>query len=89
VTFATVVLRRGISTNRDLYDWFHTVGSGAYEHRRSVEIVVMSPDGSPVMTWQLENALPVKLKVADLNAKATDVGIEELHLAHEGLRLGD
>jgi hypothetical protein len=31
--------------------------------------------------------MPVKFKAADLNAKGTDIGIEELHLAHEGLRL--
>jgi hypothetical protein len=29
----------------------------------------------------------VKFKAADLNAKNTEVGIEELHLAHEGLTL--
>jgi hypothetical protein len=31
--------------------------------------------------------LPVKFKAADFNAKGAEVGIEELHLAHEGLRL--
>ena len=40
-----------------------------------------------MLTWVLERALPVKFKAADLNAKGTEVGIEELHLAHEGLRL--
>jgi hypothetical protein len=34
---------------------------------------------------RLYRALPVKFKCADLNARATDVGVEELHLAHEGL----
>jgi hypothetical protein len=29
----------------------------------------------------------VKFKAADLNARGTEVGIEELHLAHEGLTL--
>ena len=29
--------------------------------------------------------MPVKFKFADLNARGMDVGIEELHLVHEGL----
>jgi phage tail-like protein len=42
---------------------------------------------APVISWQLKRALPIKFKTADLNAKATEVGVEELHLAHEGLRV--
>ena len=43
--------------------------------------------GDPVLVWVVERALPVKFKAADLNARGGEVGIEELHLAHEGLRL--
>ena len=37
------------------------------------------------MGWKLRNAMPVKFKVGDLNAKGSEVAIEELHLVHEGL----
>jgi phage tail-like protein len=87
VTFATVVLKRGISTNLALYQWFSKVSQGQYGYRLTVQITLLDVQGNPVTTWQLENALPIKLKIADFNAKATDVGIEELHLAHEGLTL--
>jgi phage tail-like protein len=39
------------------------------------------------VAWKLKNAMPVKFKVGDLNAKGSDVAIEELHLVHEGLCL--
>ena len=39
------------------------------------------------MRWALRRALPVKFKAADLDARGTEIGIEELHLAHEGLVL--
>jgi phage tail-like protein len=39
----------------------------------------------PRFTVRLFRAMPVKFKSGDLNARATEVGIEELHLAHEGL----
>jgi phage tail-like protein len=41
--------------------------------------------GDAKLTWTLENALPIKFKAADFNARGSEIGIEELHLAHEGL----
>lgn len=37
------------------------------------------------VAWKLRNAMPVKFKIGDLNAKGTDVAVEELHVVHEGL----
>ena len=37
------------------------------------------------MAWRLKQALPTKFKTADLNSQASEIAIEELHLAHEGL----
>lgn len=85
VTFGTVVLKRGITTGLDLWSVFNAVGGGAYSVRLGVTITLLDGRGKPVTTFELANALPVKLKTADLNARATEVGIEELHLAHEGL----
>ena len=38
-------------------------------------------------TWVFERGLPARIKGPDLNAKTGEVAIEELHIAHEGLRL--
>ena len=43
--------------------------------------------GVTVLTWGLKRALPVKFKAADLNGRGSEVGVEELHLAHEGFHL--
>jgi phage tail-like protein len=89
VSFATVVLKRGMTRTRDLFTWFQLLAGGSYAYRLSAEIDMQSPDGDTVLTWGLDNCLPVKFKAADLNAKGTDVAVEELHIAHEGLRLFD
>ena len=52
-------------------------------------VVIGFTSGAAVLTWGLARALPVKFKAADLNARGSEVGIEELHLAHEGLSLLD
>jgi phage tail-like protein len=87
ISFATVILKRGMTSTRDLWKWFQTVGGGGYAYRLSAEIAMQDSAGKAVLTWGLDNCLPVKFKAADLNSKGTEIGIEELHLAHEGLRL--
>jgi phage tail-like protein len=87
VSFATVVLKRGVTSGSDLWQWFQLVAAGGYGFRLDVEVEMRDGAGQPVLTWALRRALPVKFKAADLNARGTEVGIEELHLAHEGLSL--
>ncbi len=91
VSFATVVLKRGMTRSRDnhqaLWDWFASVAGGAYAFRMEVEIEMRNGRDEPVLRWALRRALPVKFKAADLDARGTEIGIEELHLAHEGLVL--
>lgn len=88
VTFATVILKRGMTKSLDLWGWFQQVTlEGQYTHRLTVIITLFDMAGTGVWSWELERALPTKFKAADFNAKATDIGIEELHLVHEGLRL--
>ncbi|HTT63979.1 MAG TPA: phage tail protein [Bryobacteraceae bacterium] len=85
ITFATVVLKRGISTNRNLWQIFNSISSGMFAPRLQVVISLLDGNGDAIMGWQLDRAMPIKFKFADLNAKGTEVGIEELHLVHEGL----
>jgi phage tail-like protein len=90
-TFSTVILRRGVTTTRHLWKWFDTVArAGGYKHRMAVVVRMYGPepagDGErPYIEWKLERALPVKLKLADLDATGQEVAVEELHLVHEGI----
>lgn len=93
VTFATVILKRGMTTSRDLWKWFSQINeAGKYAFRLNVTIRVAGPDeadpeAGEALTIKLFRALPLKFKCADLSARATEVGIEELHLVHEGLSI--
>jgi phage tail-like protein len=88
VTFATVILKRGMTTTRDMWTWFDLVTrQHAFAHRLAATVNVYDPAGNAVFAWKLANALPVKFKGADLNARGTEVGVEELHLVHEGLSM--
>ncbi len=88
VTFGTVILKRGITATQHLWQWFDFVTrSNAYAYRLTATITIQDAAGRPRLTWELTNVLPTKFKVPDLNATAREVGVEELHLVHEGMKL--
>jgi phage tail-like protein len=95
VTFATVVVKRGITNVRDAWAWWSLFtgadrqrnGKYAKSSRCDVHISLLDPSYRTVLTWTLANAMPVKFKSGDMNARSTEVAIEELHFVHEGLRL--
>jgi phage tail-like protein len=88
VTFATVILKRGMTSTRDLWTWFQLVNrESKYGYRLAAFINMYDTSGEAVLAIKLEKALPIKFKGADMNARGTEVGVEELHIAHEGLSL--
>ncbi len=87
VSFGTVVLKRGLTDSADLWKWFELLAGGQYAWRLTASVSLMDGSGKTLWKWRLRRCLPVKFSAADLNATSSEVGIEELHLAHEGLEL--
>lgn len=90
--FATLVFKRGMTSDRGLWTWFHGVANGAYAYRLNARVVMMGADQDTAtskgqLRWEFANCLPIKLKAADLSSTSTEIGIEELHVNHEGMRL--
>ena len=83
--YADVTLKRGLIGVLDFYNWVRDVGRGQQNVRSTVTIVLMDEaHTTPVVTWKLSNARPMKYTAPSLNAKGgTDVAIEELVLTVE------
>ena len=83
-----VTLRRGVIGSLTLYQWMDQVRNGDPAALRTVVIRLMSEDHSAVvMTWKLLRARIIKYTSGPLNAKGTDVAMEELTLAYERLEM--
>ncbi|MDQ1709069.1 MAG: hypothetical protein QOG49_454 [Frankiaceae bacterium] len=81
-----VTLKRGVIGATDLADWFTDAGNGDPNAVRTVRIQLQNEDRSAVvLTWILFRARIVKYTSGPFNAKASDVAIEEIVLAHERL----
>jgi phage tail-like protein len=82
-----VTMKRGVIGSLYLYKWLDTIRRGKQDLRR-VTIQLQNEDHSAVVqTWVLRNARIIKHTSGPFNAKGTDVAMEEMVVAHEGLTM--
>jgi phage tail-like protein len=86
VKYPNVTLKRGVTGNLELFDWWQSIRDGQLL-RRNVVITLLDEQRQPVQRWELRDAWPAKLDYSSLNALGNEVVIETLELAYEGLEI--
>jgi phage tail-like protein len=88
VEYSDITLRYGLTSSRQLWDWFLTAVQGKLE-RRNISIVLMDNDGMTEVTrWNLINAWIAEWRGAPLDAMGREVAIETMTLVFETLERG-
>ena len=83
-----VTLKRGAIGSLSLYQWLNQIRNGDQAATRTARIQLQNEDRTAtVMTWILLRARIIKHVSGPLNAKGTDVAMEELTLAYERLEI--
>jgi phage tail-like protein len=83
-----VTLKRGVIGSLDLYQWLDQIRNGDQTAYRTVTVQLQNEDHSQVVqTWKLLRARIIKHVSGPMNAKGTDVAMEELTLAYERLQM--
>jgi phage tail-like protein len=83
-----VTLKRGVIGSLNLYRWLDQIRNGDQGAYRNVVIQLQNEDHtSIVQEWKLLRARIVKHTSGPLNAKGTDVAMEELVIAYERLEM--
>ena len=83
-----VTMKRGVIGSLNLYQWLNDIRNGNQNALRTVTIQLQSEDHANVVaTWKLMRARIIKHTSGPLNAKGTDVAMEELVLAYERLEM--
>lgn len=86
--YPDVTLRRGVVGALNLYQWLDQIRNGDQAALRTVTIQLQNEDHSSVVaTWKLLRARIVKHTSGPLNARGSDVAIEEMVLACERLEM--
>ncbi len=83
-TYSDIVLKRGITDSDELWLWRKTVVDGKAQ-RKNGSIVLQDTEGNEKIRWNFINAWPLKWEGPGFDAKANDVAVETLTIAHEGV----
>ena len=82
-----ITMKKGLFKNDTaLFDYFASVKMNAVAGK-TVTITLVDEDKKAMFVWTLKNAYPKKVTGTSMNAKSSDVAIEEIVFAHEGLEM--
>jgi phage tail-like protein len=83
--FSNITLKWGATNSIDMYTWIMNAMEGQVE-RKNIAIHAMDEEGGDIATWTVEAAWPIKYTGPTFEAKGNNVAMEQLELAHEGIK---
>lgn len=83
VSYGDISLSRGVTGDRELWDWRRNVMAGNHD-RRNLSIVLMNDLGEDAIRWNFRSCWPSGWTGPSLDASSDEVVVEELTLVHEG-----
>lgn len=82
--YGNITLKQGVADSDVLYQWMAS-GLEADVDRKTLTITLLDINGDDAASWQVINAWPTKYTAPDFNATSSEVAIETLEIAHEGM----
>lgn len=92
ITWNNITMKRGVTDSEAMYKWFkQSSGEGFAGNHDKIEfkscvILALEADGGISREWGVYEAFPVRWTGPTLSADSSDVAVEELEIAHHGLR---
>ena len=84
VQYGPLILRRGMTTSGDWYQWWDSARASGGAARRRVAVVLMDRLRTDVNRWTFSEAIPVAYSVSPLNALGGEPLIESVELSVHG-----
>jgi phage tail-like protein len=84
MSWEDITLKRGITSEMDMWDWRKQVEEGNVDDaRKNGSIVMFNQAGDEIARWDFFNAWPSKISGPTANAESNEIGVEELTITHE------
>jgi len=87
VKFPNIVLKWGLTDSTELYEWHRSALQGNIL-RKHGSIVQLDRKGDEKARWNFVDGWPTKWDGASFNAGGSDLSVETLEIAHEGVERG-
>lgn len=82
--YGNITLKQGVADSDALYQWMVEGIEGEVE-RKTMTITLIDAEGEDAASWQVINAWPMKYTAPEFSATASEVAVESLEIAHEGM----
>ena len=83
-----VTLKRGVIGSLNLYQWLNDIRNGNQNALRTITVQLQNEEHTAIVqTWKLLRSRIIKHVSGPLNAKGTDVAMEELTISYERLEM--
>jgi phage tail-like protein len=86
IKYGNLTLKWGTTDTMELYEWRKQVEECKMQDaRRNVAVVLLDDEGTAKARWEFFMAWPTKYDAPDLNATGSDIAIETMEIACEGM----
>ena len=82
--YGNITMKQGLVDSTVICDWMIAGVNGAVD-RKTVTITLLDQEETAVASWQVINAWPTKYTAPDFNATSSEIAIESIEIAHEGM----
>ena len=82
--YGNITLKQGLTDSRVMYDWL-AAGVNGEVQRKTLTLTLLNDTQAPAASWPIINAWPTKYTAPDFNATASEIAIESIEIAHEGM----
>lgn len=82
--YGNITLKQGVADSMVMYEWMIAGVEGEVE-RKTITITILDETETATASWQVINAWPAKYTAPDFNAMSSEVAIESIEIAHEGM----
>ncbi|MCM1493441.1 MAG: phage tail protein [Muribaculaceae bacterium] len=82
--YGNITLKKGLADSKALYDWMDKGVTGEVE-RKTITITLLDAMEKPAASWRVINAWPLKYTAPEFNATSSEVAVESIEIAHEGM----
>ena len=84
-TFSDLSLKWGLTDSTELWEWRKQVTQGKVARKNGSIVIYDLANSEEVARWNFVNGWPTKWEGPSFDAKANDIAVETLTIAHEGI----
>lgn len=81
--YTDLVLKRGLLKSSAVTEWIEECVQQLTITPKNIDIMLLDEEHTPLMTWHLVNAYPVKWSVSDFSARNNAIVVETLQLYYQ------